>query len=141
MRIVVDSNIILALAIPLAYSTQATKQMRIWQNNDTQLFAPALWSYEIITAVRKTVTAKVISPEKATEVLDYIFALDIQQVPLTDKQYHDIFNWATRLNHTQAYDAAYLTLAESLSADFWTADKRLANSAKQLGLSWVHHLD
>jgi predicted nucleic acid-binding protein len=92
MRIVIDSNIVLVLALPLAYSTQAVKQMGMWQNNNVQLFVPVLWSYEIITAVRKTVTAKVISPENATEVLDYIFALDIQQVPLTDKQHHDIFN-------------------------------------------------
>jgi predicted nucleic acid-binding protein len=66
--------------------------------------------------------------------------LNIQQIPPTASLYQEIFNWSARLGHTQAYDAAYLALAEQLGAEFWTADKRLANTAKHLKLTWVNYI-
>ncbi len=91
----------------------------------------------MITAVRKSVIAKVLSPESAIKALDYLFALEIQQIPFTTTLYRNIFDWSVRLNHSQAYDAVYLALAEQLQAEFWSADKRLVNRAKQLELAWV----
>lgn len=45
------------------------------------------------------------------------------------------------LGHSKAYDAFYLALAEHLNAEFWTADKHLANRCcKDLKLTWVHWL-
>lgn len=140
MRAVIDANIVIALAIPLPYSAQAVQQMKLWQDDGTELFVPMLWGYEVVTVMRKVVVASVISAENAIKALDLIFALNIRQLPLTAKLYQETFNWAARLNHTQAYDAAYLALAEQLGADFWTADKRLANKAQQLKLTWVHHV-
>lgn len=37
----------------------------------------------------------------------------------------------------QVAPLAYLATAEHLGADFWTADRRLARHAKQLGIGWV----
>jgi predicted nucleic acid-binding protein len=36
------------------------------------------------------------------------------------------------------YDAHYLPLAAQEGAKLWTADKRLANAAQQVGISWMH---
>lgn len=99
-----------------------------------------LWGYEVITVMRKAVIAKIISPDDASKALDLIFALNIQLIPLTPQLYQATFAWADRLNQSQAYDAAYLAVAEQLSAEFWTADKRLADRAKQLKLGWVHQI-
>ena len=46
--------------------------------------------------------------------------------------------WADRLNHSKTYDAQYVALAELERADLWTADRRLANGARQVGAGWVH---
>jgi hypothetical protein len=45
---------------------------------------------------------------------------------------------SNRLGQSKAYDAFYLALAERLKAEFWTADQRLANGARQLGANWAH---
>lgn len=138
MSVVIDANIAIALAIALPYSTPATQQMKVWQDDGADLFAPMLWGYEVVTVMRKTVVAKIISPDDASKALDLIFALNIQLIPLTSQLYQVTFAWADRLNQSQAYDAAYLAVAEQLGAEFWTADKRLADRAKQLKVSWVH---
>ena len=46
--------------------------------------------------------------------------------------------WAARLNQARAYDAFHLALAEELGAEFWTADRRLANAAQRAGATWAH---
>lgn len=44
------------------------------------------------------------------------------------------------IQQTVAYDAAFLALADSLEADFWTAEKRLFNTCQRLQLPWVYSL-
>lgn len=139
-QVVIDANLSLALAISLPYSPHAVTKMNEWQQQGTNLLVPTLWVYEVVTAMRKAVTAKVISADQAMKALDLIFALGIEPVPPTTQSCQAIFHWATRLNHSQAYDAAYLALAEQLGADFWTADKRLVNRAKQLNVGWVYQI-
>jgi predicted nucleic acid-binding protein len=39
---------------------------------------------------------------------------------------------------SKAYDAHYLAVSEQIGADYWTADERLYNMARQLGINWVH---
>ncbi len=139
-KIVVDANVAVALAISTPYSAQAHQQMKVWQDNEDELLAPALWRYEVMTAIRKAAVLNIISPEKAEEALALIFALNIKQIPPNSRQYQNIYKWAVKLKQSQAYDAVYLALAEQLGAEFWTADKRLANRTKQLKLSWVHKI-
>lgn len=138
MSVVIDANVAIALAIALPYSASATQQMKLWQDNGTELFVPMLWGYEVITVMRKTVVAGMITADDASKALDLIFKLNIQLIPLTAQFYQATFEWAARLNQSQAYDAAYLALAEQLGAEFWTADKRLADRAQQLKVGWVH---
>lgn len=139
-KIVVDANVAVALVISTPYSVQAHQQMKAWQNNADELFAPVLWQYEVITAIRKVAALNIISSEKAEEALALIFALKIRQIHPTPKRYQDIYKWAVKLKQSQAYDAVYLALAEQLSANFWTAGKRLVNRAKQLKLTWVYQI-
>ena len=51
--------------------------------------------------------------------------------------YHAALDWADKLRQSKAYDAAYLALAESLNAEFWTADQRLVNATRALNIDWV----
>jgi predicted nucleic acid-binding protein len=49
-------------------------------------------------------------------------------------------DWAERIQQTVAYDSAFLAVAESIQAELWTADKRLAKATQSLNINWVHCL-
>ena len=49
-------------------------------------------------------------------------------------------DFAERFSLPAAYDAHYLALAQYLSAEFWSADKKLIR-AVQTTLPWVHSID
>jgi predicted nucleic acid-binding protein len=137
MRIVLDANIVAALIIPLPYSDQATRRMKHWQDAETELFAPTLLEYEMVTVLRKAVVAKMIPADKATAAIDSLLDLNITAVPPT-RPHHDLaLRWSERLNQKVAYDAQYLALAEQLGIDLWTADQRLVNGAYRVGATWV----
>ena len=68
--------------------------------------------------------------------MDPIGASDILEVLLTtvateepEGMYDRALALALGLNQSSAYDTAYLALAESLSCEMWTADRRFARSA------------
>lgn len=45
--------------------------------------------------------------------------------------------FAARFSFPAAYDAHYLALTDRLGAEFWTTDRRLANTVRH-ALPWVH---
>jgi predicted nucleic acid-binding protein len=66
-----------------------------------------------------------------------MLALEVEVAPITPGRCRVAFSWAEKLGQARAYDSFYLALAEELETTFITADKRLANGARQRGLSWV----
>ena len=55
----------------------------------------------------------------------------------SDGELHErAIHLAERYSLNAAYDAHYLALADRLGAEFWTADRRLANSVRH-ELEWV----
>jgi predicted nucleic acid-binding protein len=138
VKIVVDANTVVALAIPLPYSAQAARRMTTWQRMEAELFAPTLVEYEMVTALRKAVVMKMITADEAGDAVKSLMALDIQTVVPTRHLHSSALRWSEQLKQKAAYDAQYLALAEQLGADLWTADQRLAHGAQQAGATWVH---
>ena len=136
----VDTNIIVAQVIPLDYSAQASQLLTGWFERNEELLASVLWSYEITSALRKAAVVMSLSAEQINQALDDVLALGIREVSPTAVLHHSALAWAAKLGQTVAYDAAFLVLAESIGADFWTADRRLATLCQGLGLAWVHLL-
>lgn len=141
MKIVPDSNLVVALVISLPYSEAAARKMQAWQEQNAELLVPTLWSYEVASTLRKAVASRSISADTAVANLQDILSMGIREVPPTPALHQQALEWAARLNQTVAYDAAYLALAESVEAEFWTADRRLANAARSSGALWVNYLD
>jgi predicted nucleic acid-binding protein len=83
MKIVPDSNIILALAIPLPYTSASLTKMQQWQQEKAELIVPTLWSYEIVSSLRKGIAIGRVSPEQAIAALQSILAMGIQEIPPT----------------------------------------------------------
>jgi len=136
--IVLDANLIASLVLPLPYSRVAAAQILEWKRHSFTLAAPSLWCYEVSTILRKALAAGYLKADQLDNALMKIWQIHIEDVaPTLDLQKKAIV-WAERLGHSKTYDASYLAAAESLLAEFWTADQRLAHAANQAGAAWTH---
>lgn len=140
MIVVPDSNIFIAQVVSLDYTEAAEQKLNEWLESGTELVVPSLWSYEIVSALRKAMTVGMLTQEQAEQGLDVIFSFNIREVPPSTNLHQSALHWAVQLQQTVAYDAAFLALADSLGSDFWTADKRLFNACQSLQLQWVYSL-
>ncbi len=138
MSAVIDSNLIAAVVLPLPYSDQATQKIIAWKRAGAELLAPVLLEYEMAAILRKAVVARWLTTDLAVEVIGKVLALNVRCLTPTADLHERALRWADRLGHSKAYDAQYLALAEQEGIELWTADRRLANGAQQVGAHWVH---
>ncbi|MER3458171.1 MAG: hypothetical protein C4309_05650 [Chloroflexota bacterium] len=81
------------------------------------LCAPALWLYEITSALSKAVHFGDLTPDEGRRVLALVQKLDVQLRPPDDVQADLAFDWTMRLHWGTAYDSFYLALAEMLECE------------------------
>lgn len=139
-RVVLDANLGVALAIETPDSELVERRMMQWQDEDDELYVPTLWAYEVANALYRMITAKRIQPDQAKAALGFLFSSGVVRMDLGRDLHEAALVWASRMGQGAAYDAHYIALAEHLNGEFWTADRRLVNVARQLGLAWVHHI-
>ena len=136
-RVVLDAGIGAGLVLPMTHSFAARQRLAGWIADDTEIWVPTLWAYEVVSAVRKHVAAGILSDDMAAAAIVALAGLGVQAMePDVDMHQHAL-TWAGRLNQPVAYDGAYLAVAERLGAELWTIDGRLARRAETLGLAWV----
>ncbi len=135
--VVIDANMAVWAVLPVLSPIDVVDHFTAWRIAATRRCAPALWAAEAVSAVRRAVYARQITAERATAAIDDLFALRIELLPMDPHRCHAALEWARRVNQAKAYDAFYLALAEELGAEFWTADRRLANAAQQAGATWA----
>lgn len=137
-RVVIDANLALALIIRLPYSAAAQRMMDTWRAGQAELMAPTLWEYECVTGLRRAVSLNLLTRQEAAEMVDLLLALEVRHRDPSPALHQRALEWTEYIGQSKAYDAQYLALAESLEAEFWTADRRLANTLKERGHTWVH---
>ena len=138
LQVCVDSGIVLKLYLDEDDSRLAIALIQRWIDNDYQLVAPILFPLEITAVLRKEVYRTNITPEYGRDSLQEALDLSVT-VPDYPNIHQHAWDLATQLNRPTAYDAHYLALAQHLSCDFWTADRRLYNAA-HTQFSWIHWL-
>ena len=137
---VIDANATLGLFLRLPYSQEVDHWLQTWQGEEARLVVPTLWEYECLTGLRRAVTLKLISAQDVERMASDLLALEFHRVAPTLELHKSALLWAERIGQLKVYDAHYLALAENLSAEFWTADKRLFHTLQELGVSWVHSI-
>ena len=97
---------------------------------DVSLVAPEHFSIERVSVIRHKVGRGLVDGDEAAQALGYLFSMDVRLVPVAPLASR-ILEIANALNE-DAWDAAYIAIAEAEGCDFWTADKALATRAKPL---------
>ncbi len=138
MTIVIDANLVVALALPLPYADLATAAISHWIAQGEQLIAPMLMEYELTTAIRRGVASGRLREQRALPILYELRESGVQSIAPTAELHEQALYWAGRVSQHKAYDAQYLALAAREDAPFWTADRRLAAATQDAGLEWVH---
>ncbi len=137
---VVDANLAVNTALNFSESLERFWE-RIHQEQVTPC-APRLWLSETTSAVRAYLAQKQITANEAEQALRTIHALRVEIIDEDESLCLRALELAGMLAQSKAYDAFYLATAETMEAEFWSADERLCNRCqKELGLEWVHWID
>jgi predicted nucleic acid-binding protein len=133
--VVIDASIAIKAILPNALQAQC--QDLLAHLSASVVFVPGLWTYETTSALAKAVFFGDINAETGRRALSQILALGVQVAPMDGRQATEAFEWTIRLKRAAAYDSFYLSLAESLGCDLWTADRRLRNAVSLPWVRWV----
>jgi predicted nucleic acid-binding protein len=131
--IIVDANLLVALVSGDPRGNQVLRHFTDWLNHNVDIHAPLLAQYEIANALTRLIVGGAFFANKVQDAWDNISLLPIKyHEPSNVKRIIEI---ALALNRQNAYDAAYIALAESLGAELWTLDGPLYRNALGLGFT------
>jgi predicted nucleic acid-binding protein len=137
VTIVVDTGILVALALPLPYSDLARAKVGQWEDADEEMIAPYLLYYELTSVFRKAVFQGQMTTAEAVAAVDDLLTAGVRCVSPSQSLCRRAMEWSERLHHKAAYDSFYVALAESEHTELWTTDRRLVSAAQQLKVEWV----
>lgn len=137
MKIILDSELLLGLALPRDYSEIAALQVRHWKQAGMELRMPQLGEYEITSGLQQAVSQGLVTAEEAVEALARLEMLQITSMLPDGELQRSALAWAGRLEQDNTTAGQYLALAERLEAEFWTVNQSLAEQAATLGIDWV----
>ncbi len=131
--IVVDANLLVALVSGDPRGPQVLQRLSDWLSQNIEIHAPFLAQYEVANALTRLIVGRLFSADKVEEAWDSMLVLPITYHALVNTK--RVVEIALALNRQNAYDAAYIALAEGLSAELWTLDGPLYRNAQGLGFA------
>ena len=131
--VIVDANLLVALVSGDTRGSKVLQHFTDWLSDSVEIHAPALAQYEVANALTRLIVVGSFPADKVEEAWSNISIL-----PVT---YHGLLNAkrvveiALALKRQNAYDAAYVALAEFLGCELWTLDGPLYRNAQGLGFA------
>ncbi len=138
MGVVIDASVVVNLLLPQDYSAQAEQCLDGWKSSDEELYAPAHWYAEVVSALRFAVFKGKLNQQDAELLVDVLPDLGVRVVEPNPVLLKSALRWAERLGQSKAYDAQYVALAEQHGAELWSADQWLVNALQAQGATWAH---
>ncbi len=121
MPVVVDANLLVALISGDPRSEAVSRLLETWIESGIDLHAPALARYEVSNALTRLIVAGKFPQAGLSEAWAGLESLPLIYQPLDEPS--RTIEIALLLGRQNAYDAAYLALAERLKAELdsgWT---------------------
>lgn len=128
--VVIDASVALKLFLFEKHAPAVREQWTRWVAQDTEIVAPFLLAYEVLSVLRGKVFRGEL-PAEAGEAATSAFLGQGIMLLHPDGVEQQAWALAARLNLPTIYDAVYLALAELLEYDLWTADRRLATAVRR----------
>lgn len=139
--VVVDASVAVKAVLPTQGKPAILERFAAWRQSRSTIYAPELLLPEAVSVIRRAIFDRWITEAEGQVAVDDVFRLAVEIVPASLELCQAALRWAGRLGQSKAYDGFYLAVAEQKAAELWTADEKLANRARQLGLSWVRWLE
>jgi len=134
--ICIDANVVVGMVSIESPDSPYRQLWTKWEESEYKVVAPTLIYYEISNALHRLTIAGELLPEEASQAMEAALSLDIT-IYGDAAMHRRALNLASSLRLPATYDAHYLALSEQLSAQFWTADRRLFR-AVQATFDWIH---
>jgi predicted nucleic acid-binding protein len=131
--VVVDANLLVALVSGDPRGNKVLQRFTDWLSHNVEIHAPVLAQYETANALTRLIVGGAFPADKVEDARDNISVLPITYHGLSNMK--RVIEIALALNRQNAYDAAYIGLAEELSAELWTLDGPLYRNAHGLGFA------
>jgi predicted nucleic acid-binding protein len=133
---VLDSSMALALALPDESSEQADRFFgRL--TNETVLWVPALWWYEVANAMISAERRKRLTEGDRVRLIELYRMLPLRTDTALDPEAMYRFHTLAKGQGLSAYDAAYLELAQRRGLGLATLDQSLQTAASRAGVKVV----
>jgi predicted nucleic acid-binding protein len=136
--VVIDAGLALKLILPGPEQARLHALVGGWQSDRVRLVAPALWLYEVTSALTKAVHSGALTEDEGRRALGLLIGLEVSLVLPDAAQAGLAYAWTLNLQRAAAYDSFYLALAETLGAELWTTDRRLRAA---VDLPWLRSLE
>ena len=127
MTVVVDACLAIKWGIEEEFTEQALELWDAWQIRNELVIAPPLFRAEVTNVLHRMVRGAHMDPLDASDILEVLVS-SVETVE-PEGMYERALALALALDQGSAYDTTYLALAESLSCEMWTADRRFVRSA------------
>ena len=126
--VVVDASLAVKWLLEEEYSDRATALTLLWDEQGIQPIAPFLLPFEVANALHRRVVRGEMEVEAAAGLMQDLMAVGVALTETPDL-HRRALELASQLRQGSAYDAHYLSLAESLDCELWTADQRFYRAA------------
>jgi predicted nucleic acid-binding protein len=129
-RIAIDASLAINFVIPAQpYHSRTVALFRRWAEEPASLIAPPLFESEADSVILRYIHRGLLDQDAGMAAQELLDALPI--TILQDSRVRERARQiAAAFNQDRVYDATYAALAELVSCEFWTADRRFHRAVK-----------